>query len=181
MRRRRPRSWKALRGGDLSTARSRSRSPTCRSSTKSTPNDARLSNAVTTPTALRIARYAEAAYAIIALVLAFGLPWPPRGQGVVLFAHWLGTALLAAAVCLRLGRPNRQTWYVAATLSAYVLFNAAVTVLRLARVSSDDLARPNALALSVGVVLWVTQAVVAACLYRARELRTMSAPTTRGR
>ena len=128
-------------------------------------------------TALRVARVAEVAYAVIALVLAFGLPWPPRGQGVVLFSHWLGTALLAVAIALRLGRPNRQAWYVAAILCGYVLFNAAVAVLRLVGVaSSDSLARPNALAVSVGVVLWVTQAIVALCLYFARELRTMPGP-----
>jgi hypothetical protein len=127
-------------------------------------------------TALRVARAAEGAYAIVALVLAFGLPWPPRGQGIVLFSHWLGTALLAAAIALRLGRPNRQTWYIAAILSGYVLFNAAVAVLRLVPASSDSLARPNALALGIGAVLWVTQAIVAVCLYSARELRTMPGP-----
>ena len=127
-------------------------------------------------TALRVARAAEGAYAIIALVLAFGLPWPPRGQGIVLFSHWLGTALLAAAIALRLGRPNRQTWYIAAILCGYVLFNAAVAVLRLIAVASDSLARPNALALGIGAVLWVTQAVVAVCLYSARELRAMPGP-----
>jgi hypothetical protein len=57
-----------------------------------------------------------------------------------------------------------------------VLFNAAVAVLRLVPASSDSLARPNALALGIGAVLWVTQAIVAACLYSARELRTMSGP-----
>ena len=41
-------------------------------------------------------------------------------------------AVLAAAIALRLGRPNRQTWYVAALLSGYVLFNAAIAILRLA-------------------------------------------------
>ena len=97
---------------------------------------------MTTSTALRIARYAEGVYAAIAIVLALGVPLPPRGTGIVLFAHWIGTALLAAAICLRLGRPNRQVWYVAALLSAYVLFNA----------------------------------VVATCLYEARELRTMPSP-----
>ena len=126
--------------------------------------------------ALRVARVAEVAYAMIALFLAFGLPWPPRGQGVVLFSHWLGTALLAAAIALRLGRPNRQTWYVAAILCGYVLFNAAVALLRLIAAASDSLARPNALAISVGAVLWVTQAIVALCLYHARDLRTMPGP-----
>jgi len=128
---------------------------------------------VSTSTALRVARYAELCYAGIAVVLAFGLPWPPRGPGVVLFAHWLGTALLAAAIALRIGRPNRQTWYVAALLSGYVLFNAAVAIVRLMGPDTNTLGRPGALALAVGALLWVTQGVVAVCLYYARELRTM--------
>ena len=131
---------------------------------------------MTTSTALRIARYAEGVYAAIAIVLAVGVPLPPRGPGIVLFAHWIGTSLLAAAVCLRLGRPNRQTWYVAALLSAYVLFNAVVAIARLLGPESTTLGRPGTLALAVGAVLMVTQIVVATCLYEARELRTMPSP-----
>ena len=136
---------------------------------------------MSTATALRVARYAEAAYAIIAFVLAFGLPWPPRGQGIVLFSHWVGTALLAGAICLRLRRPNRQAWYVAVLLSGYVLFNAAVALLRLAGAEANQLGRPGTLALAVGATLWITQAVVAACLYWARDLRTMDRPSAPGR
>ena len=135
---------------------------------------------MTTAVALRVARYAEVAYAVIAVILAFGLPWPPRGQGIVLFSHWMGTAQLAAAIALRLRKPNRQSWYVAAFLSGYVLFNAAVAILRLAGARADNLGQPTALALTVGATLWVTQAVVAVCLYHARELRTMTNPA-RGR
>ena len=135
---------------------------------------------MTTALALRVARYAEAVYAVVAVVLAWSLPLPPRGQGVVLFAHWLGTALLSAAICLRLGRPNRQTWYVAALLAGYVLFNAVVAIARLAGPQASALGRPTAAALVVGSVLWVTQAIVALCLYHARELRTMqTAPRRR--
>jgi peptidoglycan/LPS O-acetylase OafA/YrhL len=135
---------------------------------------------LTTNAALRIARYAEAVYAAIAVVLAVGLPLPPRGQNVVLFAHWIGTALLAAAICLRLKRPNRQTWYVAAILSGYVLFNAVVAIARLVGPESATLGRPGALALAVGALLAATQIVVAFCLYQARELRTLkSQPTLR--
>ena len=129
---------------------------------------------MTTSTALRLARYAEGVYAAIAIVLAFGVPLPPRGPGIVLFAHWIGTSLLATAICLRLGRPNRQTWYVAALLSVYVLVNAVVAIARLIGPESDTLGRPGALALAVGALLLATQVVVATCLYEAKELRTMS-------
>jgi len=135
---------------------------------------------LTTSTALRLARYAEGVYAAIAVVLAFGVPLPPRGPGIVLFAHWIGTSLLATAICLRLGRPNRQTWYVAALLSAYVLVNAVVAIARLIGPESDTLGRPGALALAVGALLLATQVVVATCLYEAKELRTMpSSPSMR--
>ncbi len=129
---------------------------------------------MTTEVALRTVRIAEAVYAVIALVLAFGMPLPPRGPAVVLFSHWLGTSLLAAAVAVRLGRPNRQTWYVAALLSGYVLFNAVVAIVRLVGPASSDLGQPAMLALAIGSLLWITQAVVAAGLYQARELRTLA-------
>jgi peptidoglycan/LPS O-acetylase OafA/YrhL len=148
----------------------------CGSTSRSKPNDDR----VTTTTALRVARAAEVVYAVVAVVLAFGIPLPPRGPGMVLFAHWLGTALLAGAIALRLGRPNRQTWYVAALLAAYVLFNAGVALARLLGPESSSLGRPGVLAIGIGGILWLTQIVVAGCLYQARELRTMPSATTRG-
>jgi hypothetical protein len=131
---------------------------------------------LTTSTALRIARYAEGIYAVIAIVLAFGIQFPLRGAAIVLFVHWIGTALLAGAICLRLGRPNRQVWYVAALLSAYVLFNAIVAIARLVGPDASMLSRPGLLALAVGALLLVTQIVVATCLFEARELRTMAWP-----
>jgi peptidoglycan/LPS O-acetylase OafA/YrhL len=134
---------------------------------------------VSTSPALRIARYAEGVYALVALVLAVGLPLPPRGQGVVLFAHWIGTALLATAIAFRLGRPNKQTWYIAALLAGYVLFNAVVAIVRMLGPSASTLGRPTSLALVVGALLWVTQIIVAVCLYEARELRSMPSPIRR--
>jgi peptidoglycan/LPS O-acetylase OafA/YrhL len=134
---------------------------------------------VTTAAALRIARIAETVYAIVSLVLAFSLPLPPRGQGVVLFAHWLGTALLAGAISLRLGKPNQQTWYIAALLAAYVLFNAVIAVWRMIGSDAAALGRPTLLAFGIGALLWVTQIVVAVCLYFARDLRSMPSPIRR--
>ena len=136
---------------------------------------------MTTTTALRVARLAELVYAIVAVVLAFGIPLPPRGPGMVLFAHWLGTALLAGAIALRLARPNRQTWYVAALLAGYVLFNAGVALARLLGPESATLGRPGFLAVGVGAILWVTQIIVAGCLYQAREIRTMPTAAQRRR
>jgi hypothetical protein len=133
---------------------------------------------LTTSRALRIARYAEGVYAVIAVVLAFGLPFPLHGPGIVLFVHWIGTALLAGAICLRLGRPNRQVWYVGALLSAYVIFNAVVAIARLVGPDWTTLGMPGVLALAVGALLLGTQVVVATCLYEARDLRTMASPSS---
>ena len=121
---------------------------------------------------------AEGVYAVVAAVLAFALPLPPRGPVMVLFAHWLGTALLAGAITLRVTRPNRQTWYVAAVLSAYVLFNAVVAIARLFGPAPATLGRPATVAIVVGAFVCVTQIVVAACLYQSRDLRTMASTTT---
>lgn len=134
------------------------------------------------PTAVLVARVAEAAYAALALVLALGLQWPPRGAGVVLWAHWLGTAILAATIAVRLGRPNRATWYVAAILSGYVLVNAIAAIVRLVATQAGDPGRPGVAALAVGAVLWTTQLGVAVCLYLARDIRSMGpSPRAPGR
>src|SRR5215213_1713933 len=100
-----------------------------------------------------MARYAEIVYAAIALVLALGLPLPPRGPNTVLFAHWIGTAVLAAAIGFRLGRPNRQTWYVAALLCGYVLLNSVVASARLVGPEATALGRPAAISLGVGALV----------------------------
>ena len=128
---------------------------------------------MTKDAALRMLGFAEAFYAIVALVLAFALPLPPRGPGIVLFSHYLGTALLAGAIALRVRRPNRQMWYVAALLSGYVLFNAVVAIWRMVGPDAAALGRPGTIALVVGGFLWATQAIAAFCLSAAHELRTM--------
>jgi hypothetical protein len=131
--------------------------------------------------AIRIARYAEVAYAAIALVLALGLRLPPRGPDTVLFAHWIGTSVLAAAISFRLGRPNRQTWYIAALLCGYVLLNSVIAVVRLLGPEAAALGRPAAVSLAVGALVAITQIVVGICLYQARELRTMPSRIVSGR
>ena len=128
---------------------------------------------MTKDAALRILAAAEAVYAMVALVLAFALPLPPRGPGIVLFSHYLGTALLAGAIAIRTRRPNQQMWYVAALLSGYVLFNAAIAVWRMLGPDASALGRPGTIALAVGALLWATQALAAFCLYSTREIRTL--------
>jgi len=131
--------------------------------------------------ALRTARYAEIVYAAIALVLALGIRLPPRGPDTVLFAHWIGTAVLAAAIGFRLGRPNRQTWYIAALLCGYVLLNSATAVLRLIGPNAAALGRPAGVSLAVAAFVAITQIVVGICLYHAREVRTMPSRIVSGR
>ena len=135
---------------------------------------------MTKDTALRTLAFAEAFYALVALVLAFALPLPPRGPGIVLFSHYLGTALLAGAIALRVRRPNRQMWYVAALLAGYVLFNAVVAVWRMVGPDASTLGKPGTIALAVGGFLWATQILAAYCLYSARAIRALpNAPRRR--
>src|SRR5262245_2459420 len=119
---------------------------------------------------LRIARVAEALYAVIALALGIAMPFPPRGGALPTFVHWVGSGLLALAVTWRLGRPNRAVWAIAAILCAYVLINAINALIQVARF----LARPSTfvgISFGIGVVIVVLQLTVAACLYVARDLR----------
>jgi hypothetical protein len=108
----------------------------------------------------RIARMAEAAYGAVALFLGMGLPFPPPRPELATWVHWIGSGALALAVAWKLGKPNRAVWYVAALLSGYVLVNTTASLIRVGRGP----------ALVVAAVVWVLQAVVAACLYSGRAL-----------
>ena len=116
--------------------------------------------------ALRIARVAEAAYAASALVVASQLPepGPPNAQEWV---HWLGTALLAALIAMKLRRPNHVVWWVAAALAAYVLGAWLAAAARTGRMNLPT--APVAVALIA--MLLGSQVVVAVCLARLRHLR----------
>ncbi len=115
---------------------------------------------------LRIARVAEAAYAASALVVASQLP-EPGPLNAQEWVHWLGTALLAALIALKLRRPNPVVWWVATALAAYVL---GVWLAAAARTGRLDV--PSApVALALIVVLLGSQAVVAVCLAGLRHLR----------
>ena len=85
---------------------------------------------MTAATARTLARLAEGAYALVAFGLWFTLPFPPRAAFAATWVHWLGTAALAAVIAVRLGRPNRAVYRVAAILAAYVLGTGAFALVR---------------------------------------------------
>ena len=101
-----------------------------------------------------------ALYAAVALFLGMALPFPPRGPLLTTWVHWIGSGALALAVAWKLGKPNRAVWYVAPLLSGYVLVNATASLIRV-RLGP---------AFAVAAVVWILQAIVAACLYSARGL-----------
>jgi hypothetical protein len=123
---------------------------------------------------LRIARWAEGAYALSALLVVASLP-SPSSRNVTEWVHWLGTAILAGLLVVKLRRPNHAVWWVAAFLAAWVLgvalFSASGAV-----TGRRAFALPTApLALLILVVLLGSQAVVVACLTGLRHLaRTRS-------
>jgi hypothetical protein len=62
-----------------------------------------------------------------------------------------------------------------------VLLNSIVAVARLVGPEASALGRPAGVSLGVGVLVALTQIVVAVCLYQARDVRTMPSRIVRGR
>jgi len=125
------------------------------------------------PGALRVLRWAEGVYALVALGLGLSLPPPTPGTAVA-WVHWLGTAALAGTLSFRLRRPNRASWYVAALLATYVLASALPSAPRLGamlRYVIDNRSAAGAFSLSLAFLVVATQAAAAISLYRLRALR----------
>ena len=122
--------------------------------------------------ALRAARAAEGVYAVVALLLALSLPWPPpRGPQMVTAVHWLGTGMLAGMLAWKLGAPNRAVWWVSVLLAAYTIVNGAGHALRLASQASDARAPSVGPAAAVAALVLLTQLVAAVSLARIRHVR----------
>lgn len=118
--------------------------------------------------ALRLVRVMEATYAVAALVIVLGLPWPPTPASSPQWVHWTGSAILAALLAVRLRRPTRAAWWVAVILAGYVIANALLTVPRMLR--ELHVASPTArvIAITLSTLVVVSQVIVAAELYRKR-------------
>ena len=131
--------------------------------------------------AIRTLRCAEWLYAIVALALWSGLPVRPQGSQWLLWAHWLGTALIAAWLGWRVGRPTRAVLVVAAALSCLVFAQAVSSLWRWRLLLA---ALPTMFFFSLAVVsfAWLCQLVVAIVLWlnrsalRARGSSAMKSP-----
>ena len=119
------------------------------------------------PASVRVARGAEVLYALIALVLALGLPWPPSARSAVGWVHWVGTAILAAVIAVRLARPNRTRLVVAALLAAYVVLSALLGIGRLVSLWRSSAGGTFALGAALAAAVVATQLAVAVCVYLA--------------
>lgn len=74
--------------------------------------------------ALRGARWSELLFALIALLLARGLPMvPPGAMTTFLLVNWYGMALAALWLVFALRRPSRLSWAAAVALSVYFFAN----------------------------------------------------------
>jgi len=115
---------------------------------------------------LRIARWAEGAYALSALVVAAALP-TPGAHNAREWVHWLGTAILAGLLTVKLRRPNHATWWIAAILAAYVLGAALLAALR----TGGRLLPTAPVAIAIYAVVLGSQLAVAVGLSGLRQLR----------
>jgi hypothetical protein len=71
---------------------------------------------------LRRAGWSELLFALIALLLALGLPLPPRdGRTWFLLVHWYAMTVVALWLVVVLRHPSRLVWAVAVALSVYFL------------------------------------------------------------
>lgn len=78
--------------------------------------------------ARRVLRWSEALYAVVALLVALGLPMPPHGREWVALAFWYGTAALAAVLAWRLSAWTSTTRIIALVLGVLVIGSAIATV-----------------------------------------------------
>ena len=120
-------------------------------------------------TSMRIVRWAEAAYALVALFFLAGLP-APNPHTAVTWVHWLGSGIVAALIAWRLRQPNRTVLTVAAILGIYVLVNAAWALPRLVAVFQDGRGGIMvASALLAAAIIWGSQLSVIVIAIRARR------------
>jgi hypothetical protein len=137
---------------------------------------------VTAPTlrAIRIARWSEGVLALVAALLALSLPVPTSWSTLILWLHWSGIAVFAAVLGWRLRQLTLPLWWAAAFLSAYVLLNSITTLERFVQIVRDQPGPAETLSLAIASLTWISQLIVAVCLYYARRSfgrRTLRQPS----
>lgn len=124
---------------------------------------------------LRRARWSELLFAMIALFLAMGLPYPPRdGRTAFLWIHWCGMVLLALGLFVALRRPSRAVWATTVGLSVYFLVNFILGLPAWRQTTASSAYTGPAIVLSyaiVGIAVFAQLAVAVRC-WRARRLWT---------
>jgi len=119
-----------------------------------------------------IARASEAVFALIGLFFVLDLPWPTSGGPfAMLWLHWGTVATVATFVAWRLARPTPAIWWLAVVLSAYILIGGAVSSPALREAARAAHGPGASLAVAIAGLSWLTQLVVAVCLYRLRAAR----------
>jgi hypothetical protein len=120
------------------------------------------------PRALRIAQVAEGIFALLSLILALSLPWPPRGNEALAAANLIAFALVSLWLAYRLARPSRAVVITAAVLSTIVVLRG-VLMIGISALAADRtvmwkfwllVAVYSSIQLVVGVCLWVARGVL---------------------
>ena len=119
--------------------------------------------------AIRIARWSEGVLAIVAVFLALSLPVPTSWSTSILWMHWSGIAVFAAVLAWRLRQLTHRLWWAAAFLSAYVILNMIASFDRVVQAIRDQPGPAVTLGLIIGSLTWISQLVVAGCLYNTRS------------
>ena len=119
--------------------------------------------------AIRIARWSEGVLAVVAAFFALSLPLPANWSTSILWLHWSGIAVFAAVLAWRLRQLTLPLWWAAAFLSAYVLLNAITSFDRFVQAVRDQPGPAVTLSLAIASLTWISQLIVAGCLYYTRR------------
>jgi hypothetical protein len=126
---------------------------------------------VTAPTlrAIRIVRWSDGVLALVATFFALSLPVPTSWSTSILWLHWSGIAVFAAVLAWRLRQLTLPLWWAAAFLSGYVLLNAITSFDRFIQAVRDQPGPAVTLSLAIASLTWISQLIVAVCLYYTRS------------
>ena len=119
--------------------------------------------------ALRVAQFAEGTFALLALLFALSLPWPPRGSFLLPWMFWSSFVVAVSWLTYRLGRPTRLALVTAGVLGAIVLLLSVRSLVVIGEPFGFDRDRMRASQLLASLAC-ATQLLVLICLWLSRKV-----------